>query len=160
MRSVLAVLLLGIGECMIYPGSNSSSSLRMNAESCPPGTYALRGWNSKCCSLADTLECGRRAPGNWAFNGSCECSPIMCPSSSAVLEPMKSFSGVEQIICDAPPLACQKNKRCASPSMIREPHTCNCLQISSPCGGEEILLGNKGGPYQCVAFKRGDVSTQ
>jgi hypothetical protein len=167
----LSAIMINVGECGHHNLLKQNASLvniglreiiTMNPQVCPSGTYALQGWNSKCCSLADTLECGRRSPGNWAFNSSCQCSPILCPSTvlttqpHAVLEPMKSFSegGVEQIICDSPPISCQKNKPCASPSMIREPHTCNCLQISSPCEskGDEILLGNVGGPYQCMAF--------
>lgn len=122
---------------------------------CPVGTYSLGGWNKRCCSVADATECGKRAPGNWAFNSTCQCHPITCKSSSeASLEPMKSFSGgggVEQIICYMPTTTCQNNKPCASPSMVREPHTCNCLQITYPCESkEEVLLGNIGGPYQCV----------
>ena len=115
---------------------------------CPTGTYSLPGWRN-CCSLDAALECGKHPGGNFAFNSSCQCSPIDCPG--LFLEPMKGTQE-GQIVCDLPPHHCQHNKACASATMLRESHTCNCLQIFNPCGDDGVLWGNIGGPYECVSL--------
>lgn len=137
--------------------NNMPSSLQKSSmmKACLPGSYSLDGWG-RCCSIVASLECGRRHPGHFAFNSSCQCSPVLCIGK---MDPMRGNSP-GQIICDTPPSFCQSsnNKPCASPSMIREPHTCNCLKILYPCPSGEVLWGDIGGPYQCLAFSAADTN--
>lgn len=124
--------------------------LNGSTRKCIPGMYSLKGWPG-CCDIAASVECGKRPPGHFAFNSSCQCAPISCENRT----PMRG--GESTIICGTPPIVCQPlhNKPCASPSMIREPHTCNCLKVAYPCRSNEVLWGNMGGPYTCLTIMEG-----
>jgi hypothetical protein len=88
-------------------------------------------------------------PGNWALDSSFQCAPVQCKKREDGLR-MDLIRSMGRIICDISPFSCTSNKPCPSLSMLREPHTCNCLKISHPCPLSQYLSGNIGGPYECV----------
>lgn len=112
---------------------------------CPGGTYSLQGWD-RCCSLSVGLACGVKYPGHFALNSSCQCNRVACAVPQQDL--IRNAPG--RFICDARPSACQDDPPCATVSMVRERHTCNCLGLSYPCLSNEVLWGDRGGPFECL----------
>ena len=115
-------------------------------KACVAGMYSLKGWE-RCCDIGASIHCG--GAGHLAFNSSCRCASISCEN----LSPMRG--GENTIVCATPPAHCQ-TQPCPLPHMIREPHTCNCLNIAYPCRSNEVLWGNIGGPYTCLSIRTGD----
>lgn len=152
-------LLLYISMIFLHPGDAApcpagfqcthvfnGTSARITQLQCPEGTYSLQGWN-RCCSLSASVECGVRFPGHFALNSSCQCNRVACAFPSRQ-DLMRDAPG--RFVCDSRPRACRENPSCASESMVRERHTCNCLGLSYPCLYNEVLWGDRGGPFECL----------
>ncbi len=109
-------------------------------------------YNNNIRGCVQASECSRRKPGNFAIDSNCQCVGISCPSTNSDGLPMDFIRSMGKLICDISPFSCRHNEPCPSSSMIREPHTCNCLKIAYPCLPNQVLSGNRGGPYTCMSF--------
>jgi hypothetical protein len=126
---------------------HANATALFEIEQCKPGSYSMEGWE-ECCGLSLALACGKQTPGHFALDSKCRCNRVSCDDDDTDNKNiMRGLPG--RFVCEYPQPSCQP---CPSTTMMRERHTCTCLSLSYPCLSNEVLWGNKGGPYLCLAL--------
>jgi len=144
--SLLSTFGLSLGDSC--PANFQCSDQAMNK--CMENEFSLQGW-SHCCAYESAAGCR-----SWeALNSKCVCESVGCNNAG---ELQRGRQGVE-VLCLPTPQAC--SQPCPKPSMLRERHTCLCMQLSHSFSERNItevsskrLWGDPGGPYLLISDDR------